>query len=92
MAPEIVAALQALVALAVGVATGFAYFGILRRNLELYLDGSPALAVALQAGRFLIAAAVLFGAVQFGAVPLLACALGLLIGRHLVLRRVRKEE
>lgn len=85
-------AVPPLVALAAGVATGVAYFALLSRNLDLYLAGAPLAGAALQAGRFLLAAAVLFSAVQFGALPLIACAIGFLAGRHLVLRRVRKEE
>lgn len=81
-----------LAAFAAGAAIGWAYFALLARNLDLYLAGSPVLGAALQAGRFLLVAAVLFGAVQFGAVTLLGCALGFLVGRHIVLRRARKEE
>lgn len=83
---------QALVALLVGVATGLAYFGLLAKNLDLYLSGSGVAGAALQAVRFALAAAVLYGAVQFGAVPLLACALGLIAGRQITLRRARREE
>jgi len=92
MGEPIYRALEALVAFAAGTGLGLAYFALLARNLELYLSGRPVAGGALQAGRYLLVAAGLFGAVQFGTIPLLCCALGLLIGRQLVLRRARKAE
>lgn len=83
-------ALEALIAFAAGVGLGLACFTLLERNLALYLDGRPVAGAVLQAGRLLLVAAGMLGAVQFGAIPLLSCALGLLAGRHVVLRRVRK--
>lgn len=83
---------QALIALAVGTGLGLSYFALLARNLKLYLNGRPVAGGALQAGRFLLVAVGLFGSVQFGAIPLLCCALGLLFGRQVVLRRAREAE
>lgn len=85
-------AIVSLAAFAAGTIAGFVYFYLLERNLAFYLDGSPLAGAALQVGRFLLAAAVLYAAVQFGAVSLLACALGFLAGRHVVLRRCREAE
>lgn len=84
--------LQLLAAFAAGVAIGLGYFTLLGRNLELYMAGAAVAGAALQAGRFLLVAAVLFGAVQFGAGALISCALGLLVGRYIVLRRAGKVE
>ena len=81
----------AVAALGVGLALGLAFFASLRRNVQFYTDGRPLAGVVLHLLRVLLVAAVLVAAVQFGAVPLLACALGFLIGRHLVLRRVERE-
>lgn len=91
MAHSTLEVLRASIAFAAGVALGLAYFATLARTLDLFVSGAPVAAIVLQAGRFLLAAAVMYAAAQFGALPLLSCVLGFLVGRHCVLRRVRKE-
>ena len=83
-------ALQALIAFAAGMVLGLGYFALLSRNLQLYFDGRSVAGAALQLARFLLIAACLYGAAQFGAVPLLSCAAGALAGRHVILRRARQ--
>ena len=90
MVGSIYPALIALLALAAGLAIGLASFTLLARNLDLYLAGRAVAGIALQTARFLLLVAGLFAAVQFGALALLSCALGLLVGRHVVLRRHRQ--
>ncbi|MDD3797631.1 MAG: ATP synthase subunit I [Novosphingobium sp.] len=77
--------------LGTGLVLGLAFFASLRRNVALYAEGRPLLAGLLHAGRIAVVVAVLAGAVHFGAEALLACSLGLLAGRWLVMRGVRKE-
>jgi hypothetical protein len=84
------APLLALGGLCAGLVLGLAYFASLRRNVRLYADGRPVAAGLLQAGRFALLAGALAGIAQFGGVPLLASALGLLAGRWAVMRRTRK--
>jgi len=88
--PDILPVLEAALAVLAGIAVGLANFSLLARNLDLYLEGRPLAAAALQAGRLVAVAAVLLGAVQFGALLLLSCALGLLVARHVILRRAAK--
>jgi hypothetical protein len=63
---------------------------MLKENVRLYCGGRPVVAALLHGGRFALAAIVLGGAAYFGAAPLLTCALGLLIGRQLVMRKLRE--
>lgn len=74
--------------LALGVSLGGFYFHMLRRSVDLLVGGrSTFKAVAFTVGRFVLAGAGLALASLQGAVPLLLMALGLLIGRQLVMRR-----
>ncbi len=91
MSGNVLFAIEALLAAAAGFGVGLAYFGMLARNLDLYLEGRPVSGAALQAGRLVVVAGILLAAVQFGAVPLLACAAGLLMARHVVLRRHKRQ-
>lgn len=83
--------IHAAAGLAVGILLGFAYFTSLHRNVRLFAEGRLAAAGLLQALRFLLLGSILAVMARFGAFALLACAGGLLIGRHLVLRRVEKS-
>ncbi|WP_170304641.1 ATP synthase subunit I [Croceicoccus estronivorus] len=74
-----------------GALLGLAFFTSLRRNVTLYTEGRPVAAGLLHAGRIAILIAVLAGAVHFGAGPLVACTIGLLAGRWLIMRRIRRE-
>lgn len=77
--------------LGAGLVLGVAFFALLERNVALYAQGRPLAAGLLHLARIAVLVAVLGAAVHFGAGPLLACATGLVGGRWLVLRRVRKE-
>jgi F1F0 ATPase subunit 2 len=73
-----------------GLGLGALYFRTLWWSTRRFgVDGSLTTAVALMAGRFLALGAVLFLASLAGAAPLLTMALGLLIARFAVVRRVR---
>lgn len=77
--------------LVLGLAVGAAYFGAMWWSAELFAAGGRApLAIALSVGRFALILAVL-GAVatQFGALPLLVTALGILVARFVAMRRVK---
>jgi len=82
---------SAAIALVGGVLLGVAFFASLRRNAQYYADGRPLAAGALQTLRFLLLGTILIGAAQFGAMPLLACTLGLFAGRQLVMRFTDQE-
>lgn len=74
--------------LALGVLLGGIYFHMLRRSVDLLVgDGSALWAVLLTLGRLAIVGTGLALASLQGAMPLLLAALGLLIGRKLVMRR-----
>lgn len=73
---------------AVGVVLGLAYFNLLRWNLRLYFV-APARAIGLQALRLAALAAVFVLLARLGAWPLLLALAGVMIGRGLVLHRVR---
>ena len=83
--------LGAIAAFAAGLALGVAFFASLWRNMRFYAEGRPVAGALLHASRFLLVIAVLAGAVQFGAMPLLSCALGLIVGRVLVMRFMERR-
>jgi F1F0 ATPase subunit 2 len=78
----------ALIGLAGGVLLGLAHFGSLWWNAKAYLSGGVGAALAIQLLRFAVLALVLAGLAKLGALPLLTGALGLLIARGLLLRRL----
>lgn len=78
---------EAAGALALGLALGLVHFGTLARVSGDYLAGRTGRAVALHALRMLLMIAVLAGLTWAGAGPLLAGALGIFLGRAIVLRR-----
>lgn len=81
-------ALQILIGLGAGIALGVVHFATLRRVARLYAEGGAGVPLALQLARLLILGAVLFGLAKIGAPALLAGAIGLLLARHVVVRRL----
>ena len=77
----------AVIAFALGVLLGVAYFRALAWNVRLYLAGRRGAAVALHAARLAIVACALYAAARVGAAPLLAAAGGLLAARLVATRR-----
>ncbi len=74
--------------LAAGIALGVAYFMMLRRTVDLLTaGGSPGKALLLIAARMALIGGGLVLAALTGAGPLLAMALGIWIGRSIVMRR-----
>lgn len=73
-----------------GLALGWGYFAALRRSVDVYASGRCRLAAILTVARIAGAIAFLVFAVQFGALPLLAAFLGLLVARALALRAARR--
>lgn len=76
---------------AAGIGLGLLYFRGLWWNARLFSSGASATTViALGVARFALLAGFLALASREGAAPLLAIALGLLVGRALVMRNVRR--
>lgn len=76
--------------LVAGMALGVLYFYGLWWNIRLYTSGrNTAMVLALGIGRMACVAGLLVLASLEGALPLLASALGMLIARFMVMRRVR---
>lgn len=82
-------ALKALVGLAVGGLLGLVHFGMLWWNTRYFAGGEVLRAFVMQIGRFAVLAVALYGVSRLGALPLLCAALGMLIVRGVILRRVR---
>ncbi len=77
--------------LAAGIGLGALYFQALWWNTQRFAAGGRVTtAAALTIGRFALLGGVLFLASQEGALPLLAMALGILVARAGVMRRVRR--
>jgi hypothetical protein len=79
--------LIALAALAVGLALGFLHFRSLRRAADAFARGEAGRALALQLVRLALLGLFLFAAARAGALALLAAALGIFIGRAVVMHR-----
>jgi F1-F0 ATPase (N-ATPase) AtpR subunit len=78
-----------LAAVPFGLVLGVANYGLLRHNADLFArGGSLSRAVTLQLLRLGVVAAALGLAVRGGALPLLATALGFLVARRVVARRL----
>ncbi|MCQ0989345.1 N-ATPase subunit AtpR [Jiella marina] len=74
-----------------GVLLGVRHFGALWRQAQALATGDrPKRAAGLAVLRFLGLAGSLVAASLFGALPLLALAFGVLIGRSVVMRRVER--
>ena len=83
--------LSLLAHLAAGIALGILYFRGLWRNVRRFAAGGRAAAtIALMVGRFALLGGLLTLASLEGALPLLVMALGVLIARSAVMRRVRQ--
>jgi len=81
-----------VVALFVGGVLGVFHFTTLRMVTNQLVSGaSPVRAILLQIVRMALVVAVLAAFTFAGALPLLSCALGVLLGRAIVLRRAPKE-
>lgn len=81
-------ALQGVVGFTVGAVAGLGYFFALWRTIGLLVQGGALKALATQLARFAALAVVFFALAKLGAVALLSGALGLLLARHLLLRRL----
>ena len=85
--------LNLAVHLAAGIALGILYFRSLWWNVSrLTGDGRVVTTIALTAGRFVLLGGLLTLASLEGALPLLALALGLFIGRSVVMRRTTEAK
>lgn len=77
---------------AAGCGLGLLYFGILWWNVRLLTSGAkPVMAALLGAVRFAGLGVSLFLATISGVLPLLCMVLGVLAGRRVVMRRLRRE-
>lgn len=77
---------------AAGVAVGMIFFSALRWGARVLVEGGAvSSAFALTLGRFLLVGALLIFAARTGASPLLAAAVGIFIGRFLVMRASARE-
>jgi N-ATPase, AtpR subunit len=77
--------------LAAGIALGMLYFRVLWSSIRrLTEDGRVTTTIALMVGRFVLLASLLALASLEGALPLLMMALGVFIGRSIVMRHTRK--
>lgn len=81
-------ALQILIGLVAGGALGVVHFASLRWVADRYAEGGAVGALVVQLARFAVLIAALFGLAKVGAAALLSGALGLLIARFLVVRRL----
>jgi uncharacterized membrane protein len=82
-------ALSSALSLLAGALLGFTHFLTLRHVAQLFADGRTIAALGIQLARMLVIGGALLVAAWLGALPLLACAGGMLLGRMLVLRRER---
>lgn len=79
-----------ILSFAVGIIAGILYFGGLRWNVRLFTEGgSVRTMILVMAGRFALLGGLLTLASLQGAMPLLTMALGVLVARFAVMRRVR---
>ncbi|WP_165354791.1 ATP synthase subunit I [Tropicimonas sp. IMCC6043] len=82
----------AALGLAFGLALGIFHFATLRRVTALYLGDAPARAVTLQILRLALLACLMVALALLGAPALVTGALGVVLGREIVLRQARKDE
>lgn len=86
-------AVAAVPYLAVGILLGIVYFGAIRLSARLIAaNGRVTTALALTVGRFIVLGALLALASLQGTLPLLATALGIAVGRVLVMRKTARAE
>lgn len=83
----LIAPLVVVACLAAGVVLGIVHFSMLRRTAALAVGGGrTSLLLALTVGRLALLVGGLYGTSRFGALPLLAAAAGVLVGRQVVVR------
>jgi len=76
---------------ALGLLVGLGYFAAMRRTVTLLADGSTWFGpLALTVGRIVVVVALLTLVARFGASPLLAAAIGMLLARAIALRTARR--
>ena len=89
--PGWAALLDLAIHLAAGIASGVLYFrGLWWNVMRLTGNGRVTVTVALMIGRFVLLGGLLALASLEGALPLLTMALGVLIGRAIVMRSTRE--
>lgn len=81
-------AFTAVLALALGAVLGFVHFATLALVADRFAAGKTLGAVGIQALRLVLVGLVLFAAAWFGALPLIACLAGMLVGRWIFLSRM----
>lgn len=81
-------AVGALFGFGVGVLLGLLHIGSLWWITQLYLKGGALRALAVQLLRFAVLLAVFAGLSKLGALPLLSGAIGLLLARSVLVRRL----
>ncbi|SOC82395.1 N-ATPase, AtpR subunit [Ensifer adhaerens] len=86
--PDPITAVLSLVALGTGVLAGWLHFVTLSHLSKMLVDGKIA-AVGLQVARFVVLAGLFYVWARTGALPLLACAAGVLAGRKIILKRFK---
>ncbi|MFZ7089918.1 ATP synthase subunit I [Primorskyibacter sp. 2E233] len=76
-----------------GLLLGYVYFRALHETANLIVNKGPAwIGLALTAGRFALAVAVLYLAVRVSGLALLAALAGMLIARALMIRRMKRTK
>jgi len=78
---------QAAIGVAVGLVCGLVYFGLLWRNAQLFVDGRAAAAAAMQIGRLVAAAFILYAVAHLGGVALIGALAGIVLAREILTRR-----
>lgn len=89
--PDSLSAIGIAASLAGGVMLGLFHFRLLRSVSLDFARGRAVRAFALQTGRMGLMAAVLVFLARQGAAILLAGALGIMIGRAVIIRRAKRE-
>jgi F1F0 ATPase subunit 2 len=84
-------AAQVPAGLIAGLIAGLLHFSTLRRNVQMLAHGSLSKALAMQVARLGALLLILFVLAKLGPWTLLCGALGVLVARSIVLRRVRME-
>ena len=74
-----------------GLLAGLLHFWTLRRNVQMLAFGSRSKALAMQGARLGALLLILFVLAKLGPWTLLCGALGVLVARSILLRRVRME-
>lgn len=79
--------------LVLGAGAGYLHFRMLRRGTTAIVqEQSTGRAIFFGVARFALTIAVLAASAWAGSAPLLACAIGLFIGRSVLLRQEKRQE